>query len=537
MAGPPAALNEEAGPPGKEDGDLYPQLEQTRREVARLRETESMYRHAAELGRWLIWSADPDGRFVDIGSTFNSITGIEDERTLKGGWIDAVYPDDRDELLRKWNHCLATGDPLEAEFRAVLADGSVHMLRSRAKPLRDADGNIARWYGISEDVQDEREAEQNRREVEERYRLAINATGDAVWDFHVEKNHLDWSDKSADLLGSQIVQGGTPLEWWINRIHPDDRERVATSFKAAIHGDGTRWSEEYRFLRSDGLYAEILDRGFIIRDEDGKPRRAVGAMADVTARKRAEAEIRRMQAELIHFSRLSAMGTMASTLAHELNQPLAALSNFISGARRLAMAGPSKQEDLLSALEAAAAGATRAGEIVRRLRDLVARGTVSLQIEHLPGLIEEAMVVASADGNAATIRHTVALDPDAEWVRADRVPVQQVLINLIRNSVEAIGDGDRREIRVTARASGDMVEVAVADTGSGIPPDQFDTIFSRFVTTKSGGMGIGLAISRTIVELHGGKIWAENRPEDGAVFRFTLPRAESRKKPAETKKE
>jgi two-component system sensor kinase FixL len=224
---------------------------------------------------------------------------------------------------------------------------------------------------------------------------------------------------------------------------------------------------------------------------------------------------------------------MASTLAHELNQPLAALGNFISGAKRIARRAGIEDPALDEALDAAEAGALRAAEIVRRLRELVSRGTVSVMVEHLPRLIEDAAVLAFLDAEALGIGHRLVLDPAATWVRADRVQVQQVLINLIRNAVEAMEDSPRKEVVISTRASGrDMIEVAVADSGAGLGGGDPDSLFSQFMTTKSGGMGIGLPISRTIVEAHGGKIWGEDGPDGGAIFRFTLPRGRPRREKA-----
>jgi two-component system, LuxR family, sensor kinase FixL len=248
----------------------------------------------------------------------------------------------------------------------------------------------------------------------------------------------------------------------------------------------------------------------------------------LTERHRAEAEIRRIQAELIHVSRLSAMGALASTLAHELNQPLAAVTNFVRGSRRIAEIADSPREVLVDALANAEVAARRAGDIVRRLRDLVAHGKVAVGSEHLPTLVDEACMIAFIDEDARGIRHQLRLDPGAQWVRADRIQIQQVLINLIRNAIEAIGDGARREVVITTRARGSLIEIEVADTGPGIAAANPDDLFSEFMTTKSGGMGLGLPISRTIVEAHGGQIEARNREEGGAAYSFTLPRVRRR---------
>jgi len=511
-----------------QDVEEQRRAEQARLEAeARLRESEELHRFTLELTRQIVWSVEPDGTGLTLSQRYYELTGmgLADEPAL------AIHHDDRDRVLQAWAACLETHDPFLAECRLKTRDGDYRWFRVRGAPLRDAEGRIVRWYGTSEDIHEERLAEQARRDVEARYRLAVQATNDAVWDYDMVAGTIDWSDNSGGIFGaSDDPLGRTTIGWWEERIHPGDRRRVARSLQAAIDGDGARWSDTYRFQRDDGSYADMLDRGFIIRDADGKGIRAVGAMADLTERHRAEAEIHRMQAELIHVSRFNAMGTMASTLAHELNQPLTAVSNFISGARRIAAADPDARSDLLAALESAASGAQRAGEIVRRLRDLVSRGTVSVQAEHLPRLIEEAGVLAFVDAVPLGVRHRLELDPAAAWVHADRVQIEQVLINLIRNAVEALALGStEREIVISTRAlAGGMIEVCVSDTGPGIAPEHVDSLFSQFMTTKRGGMGIGLPICRTIVEAHGGTIQAENRPEGGALFRFTLPRAPRR---------
>ena len=499
-------------------------VEEARRAAeARLRESEEIHRVTLDLTQQIVWAVEPDGTGLTLSDRYQELTGMV-------GGADArlsIHPDDRDRIIESWAAAMASGNPYSMECRLRMRDGGYRLFRVRAMPQRDSQGRIQRWYGISEDVHEQKQAELARRDVEERYRLAAQATNDAVWDYDIVNDTVDWSENAAAIFAMPEPLGRTPIAWWNDHIHPEDRQIVVASLEEAIAGGSTHWSATYRFRREDGSYADMLDRGFIIRDDAGKAVRAVGAMVDLTERHRAEAEIRRIEAELIHVSRLSAMGTMASTLAHELNQPLTAIGNFISGAKRLAEKGNGdRQPALLNALSAAESGALRAGEIVRRLRELVSRGTVSVTVEHLPRLIEEAGVVAFVNAHALGVRPRIELDPDAQWVRADRIQIQQVLINLVRNAIEATEKSAEREVVISTRAAaGEMVEIEVADTGAGISPEHLDSLFSQFMTTKSGGMGIGLPISRTIVEAHGGTIVAENRPEGGASFRFTLPRA------------
>ena len=492
----------------------------------RLRESEEMYRNTLEMSQQIAWTTEADGSGLVMSERYEELTGMgnPEEASL------SIHADDRDMVTSTWSDLVAAGRPFAVRCRLRMRDGSYRYMRVRAAPQRDEKGRVRRWYGVTEDVHDQEQAEIAQRDVEERYRLAAQATNDAVWDHDFVNGMIDWGDNIAAIIGaSQSTAGRKPHSWWEERVHPDEKLGLLQSLKQAIEGDARRWSGTYRFRRDDGSYADVLDRGFIIRDSRGRAVRAVGAMSDLTERHRAEAELRRMQAELIHVSRLSAMGTMASTLAHELNQPLTALSNFISGTKRLAQKPDAPREVLVQALDGAEAAALRAGEILRRLRELVSHRRVTVQIEHLPQMIDEACVLAFVDERVLGVSHRLDLDPDAQWVRADRIQIQQVLINLVRNAVEAMSGASLREVVISTRVEGRMIEIEVADTGTGIRPEHLPSLFSEFMTTKSGGMGLGLPISRTIIEAHGGKLWAGNRAQGGASFRFTLPRARRRK--------
>ena len=248
-----------------------------------------------------------------------------------------------------------------------------------------------------------------------------------------------------------------------------------------------------------------------------------GFVRDLTERQTAERRVQDLQSELVHVSRLTALGEMASALAHELNQPLSAIANYVKGSERLLAAPEPDRDKIKGALSAAAEQALRAGQIIRRLRDFVAKGEADRRIENLPQLLEEAGALAMIGAKERGVRLRFKLNHDLDLVLADKVQVQQVVLNLMRNAIDAMEDAPRRELVVsTAPAGGDMVEVAVADTGPGIEPVMMEQLFQPFVTTKAQGMGVGLSISRTIVEAHGGRIWAETNPGGGTVFRFTL---------------
>jgi two-component system sensor kinase FixL len=251
-----------------------------------------------------------------------------------------------------------------------------------------------------------------------------------------------------------------------------------------------------------------------------------GFIRDLTERQKTEARLQELQSELVHISRLTAMGEMAATLAHELNQPLSAIANYMKGSRRLleSSADPSVAT-VRDAMDKAAAQAMRAGEIIRRLRDFVARGESERGPENVRKLIEEASALALVGAKNLGVRTQFYFDPKVELVLVDKVQIQQVLLNLIRNAIEAMEGMPTRELTVSARATEpDMVTIDVTDTGSGIAPDIADQLFQPFITTKRTGMGVGLSICRTIIESHGGQIWVEPNPKGGAIFRFTLRR-------------
>lgn len=246
---------------------------------------------------------------------------------------------------------------------------------------------------------------------------------------------------------------------------------------------------------------------------------------DLTEQQRAELRMQEMQSELVHFSRLSAVGTMASALAHELNQPLTAVANYLEASRDLLDSpDPDTREILREALSEAARQAVRAGEIVRKLRSYVSRGEVDTRPVLLKPLLLDAIALSKISRDHSDI--PVNLEhPDAEiWAQADPIQIQQVAINLIRNAMDAMGDIDdaRIRIRVGPAQEAEFVEIDVCDNGPGLPKEMRETIFKPFATTKSQGMGLGLSICQTIVEAHGGTIRAISPPEGGTCFRFTL---------------
>ncbi len=254
----------------------------------------------------------------------------------------------------------------------------------------------------------------------------------------------------------------------------------------------------------------------------GQGRFFTGFVRDLTEAQATQARLQDLQGELVHMARLTSMGEMASALAHEINQPLSAIANYLKGGRRL-LEDPELDRALLSqALDKAGEQALRAGAIIRRLRDFVARGETEKAFESLKRLVEEAAALALIGARELGVDVRFHYDPDVDQVLVDRVQVQQVLVNLIRNAVDAMEDTSRRDLVISVGRLDDHALIAVADTGPGIAPAIADNLFSPFVTTKRTGMGVGLSISRTIIEAHGGHLWVEPTEGGGATFKFTL---------------
>jgi two-component system, LuxR family, sensor kinase FixL len=282
---------------------------------------------------------------------------------------------------------------------------------------------------------------------------------------------------------------------------------------------------EVEGLRRDGsIFPMELSVGEARTDDH---RAFTGFIRDLTERYTTEAQLQEVQAELLHASRLSAVGTLASALAHELNQPLTAIANYASAGRDLVDDKRSQSTELIrEALAETASEALRAGQIVRRLRDFVAKGELDTQILPLGKLINDATTLGLVGARESGVEWSIEIEPGVDNVLADRVQIQQVMVNLMRNGIEAMNGSPVKQLAIRARPKGDdQVEISVADSGHGVPADMIEQLFLPFISTKAKGMGLGLSICRTIVEAHGGQISVDSNADSGTIFTFTLTRA------------
>jgi PAS domain S-box-containing protein len=308
----------------------------------------------------------------------------------------------------------------------------------------------------------------------------------------------------------------------------EDPETAAEPRALSDHSGLSPMSYMGRLRRADGGWIDARVDWVCKRDTRGQPAGHIAVVTDVTEQKQAEETSRKQQERLQLVSRLITVGEMASTLAHELNQPLASIVNFNMGCVRRIRSGSWNAPDLLGALEQASAQAERAGQIIQRIRDMVAKREPTRTALDVNAVIRELAHLVEMDAAKKGVRVVLDLAPRLPPVRADRVMIEQVILNLVKNAVEAMEQSDPEQRQVTVRSSlngGEAVEIALSDRGIGVPQELCDGQFTPFFTTKRDGMGLGLSICRSIVEFHDGRLTADRNPHGGSTFRFTLPMA------------
>ncbi|MBV8185960.1 MAG: PAS domain S-box protein [Alphaproteobacteria bacterium] len=302
----------------------------------------------------------------------------------------------------------------------------------------------------------------------------------------------------------------------------DDVEALLARSQARQDGRAVPTTRELTAKRKDGSLFPVEIYVSAVSSEGGM--RFIAFLRDLSERQVRERQAEKLRSELLHVSRLINMGEMASALAHELNQPLTALAAYMQGAEHLLSEGAGNNLELVrSAMQKATAQALRAGDVIRRLREFVGRGETDRGVESLVDMVREAWALASVTDKDPNVRFETRLDPAADQVLVNRIQIEQVLLNLVRNGLEAMKEAIEKHLVIASEpAPNGMVRVSVADRGSGIAPEVAARLFQSFVTSKTSGLGMGLSISRTIVEAHGGRIWAEANPAGGTIFRFTL---------------
>lgn len=471
-----------------------------------------------------IYMLDAEGRVTIWNKGAERIKGWNEEEILGRG-AAVFYP--HDEVVRGKPQadldCARAKGRFQEESWRLRKDGSEFLADVTITPLYDEDGRLRGFGKVVRDITDAKAAERAIEKREAQLNSILATVPDAMVVIDAEGAMLSFSHAAQRMFGYEEAE---VLGRNVSMLMPSpDREahngyvaRYLETGKAHIIGSTRR----VMGCRKDGT---LIPHELAIGEATGGGERVfTGFMRDLTADEATAAHLRDLQAELIHVSRVSAMGAMASTLAHELNQPITAVVNYVQIAHVL-LEDPDPQTiaEVREALADAASESLRAGQIVRRLRDFVARGEVQKQVEDLPKLIEEACSLGLVGLSEQGIQTRLELDPAATPVLADRVQIEQVLVNLIRNAAEAMADSPVRELTISSvRDRSAMVRVTIADTGPGLAEEVASQLFQAFLSTKTEGMGLGLSICRTIVEAHGGKIWVDTPPGGGTRFHFTL---------------
>jgi PAS domain S-box-containing protein len=475
-------------------------------------------------------AALPDGSPTFVNRRWTEYTGLSAEDTEGSGWKTAIHPEDFERWLNLWRVCLATGQPFEDEARFRRAsDGEYRWFWTRGVPLRGEQGNIAGWYGLGMDIQDRKTAEQERerlRQLERQAERELRVTIDTIPAIVVRYQR----DGLAEFVNqtwrtytglSRPVQGQPRAVV----VHADDLPKVQAAWRAHLP-TGQPFEMEQRLRRADGEYRWFFVRRVPLRDENGEVIRWYAVAHDIEDQKRAERALQTAQAELAHVTRVTTLGEMSASIAHEINQPLAAILLNAEATLRLLSRDVPDSQGARAAIADVIKDAHRAGEVTRRIRNFSKKAHPQMMQLNINEVVEEAVKLVRHEAlqHGVTIRFEFAsgLPP----VRGDRIQLQQVIVNLAVNGMEAmtsVQDRERVLIVGTQRDQSDRILVAVADAGVGIERENLDRVFGAFHTTKPGGLGMGLAICRSIIEAHGGRLWAEADVPRGAIFRFTVP--------------
>jgi two-component system, LuxR family, sensor kinase FixL len=372
-------------------------------------------------------------------------------------------------------------------------------------------------------IAERREKTNGLRESEARFRSMADTAPVLIW--------MSGPDKLCTFLNKGWLDfTGRPLEQglgngWVEGIHPDDVAQYLATYVSAF--DARReFAIEYRLRRHDSEYRSVLDKGVPRLAPDGTFLGYIGCADDITARKDAEVEVQRHRAELAHVARMSMMGELTASLAHELNQPLGAILNHAGAAQCFLATNPAKMKEVQESLGDITNAAQHAAEVIRRLRALVRKEQPDFAPVDLGSVIHDVVLLVHGDAALHKIRVSVEADSGLPPVQGDKIQLQQVVLNLLMNAFDAMRDCPATERNVVVRAEMEgtrIIKVSARDRGTGLSAGNLDRIFRPFFTTKREGLGMGLSISRAIIEAHGGRLWAENNPDRGATFYFTVP--------------
>ena len=489
-----------------------------------LRESESRFRIVADAAPVLIWMSGVDKLCTFFNKPWLEFTGRSMEQELGNGWAEGVHSDDLQNCLDVYTAAFDARQPFVMQYRLRRNDGVFRWVSDQGVPQYDAQGRFAGYIGSCFDVTELVNKDAALRESEERMRMTAEAVNLGIWEWDLSKDEI-WATNARRALLGWPASGKITLEHFISRLHPGDRDRIRQAIDDAIH-KGQDFDSEYRLVLPDGIVRWMATRGSVRLDAHGKPAQLLGISIDITARKQAELEARQRRDELSHLSRVALIGEMSASIAHELNQPLAGIASNAGAGQRFIDRGNVDLQEIRELLADIGADARRASDVVRGIRGMIKKEQMGRQRINLNDIVTNVVHILSSDALLHWCELKTSLDTNLPMVEADPIQIQQVLINLVVNAFEAMPETpvSTREVEINTQQNADgAVRVSVRDYGVGISPETRSRLFEQFFTTKAEGLGMGLAIARSIVEAHAGTIDAESAEDGGARFHFTLP--------------
>ncbi|MGY3609642.1 MULTISPECIES: PAS domain-containing sensor histidine kinase [unclassified Bradyrhizobium] len=497
-----------------------------------LRSSESRLRLIIDAIPTVAWGALPDGSNVFVNQRWLEYTGMPAQQAAGWGWQAVFHPEDIGEHAEKWRASLATGQAFESEARLRRAtDGQYCWFLVHAAPLHDDAGHIVRWYGTATNIEDRKRAEQALRRSEAFLADAQRMSHTGSWAYDVASRRIIHSSQEYHrLFGFDSAASVPDPNEWVQRIHPDDRERAIDVMGRMVR-NGVDYEVDFRTVHPDGTVKYVHGTAHPVLGPSGDLVEIVGCTIDVTERKLAEEARLNAQKMLGHANRITTMGQLAASIAHEVNQPITAVVANGRAALRFLRTQPADLNEVRHTLEEIVKDGIRAGDIIARIRALVRK--MPSRKDHLD--INEVILEVIALTRSEIVRNGILLKTDLAKglcpIDGERTDFQQVLLNLIVNAVEAMSveSNASRELLITTKAGqSGQVRVAVSDEGPGVDAESIERVFEAFYTTKTDGIGMGLAICRSIIEAHGGRIWVTANTPRGAIFQFDVPGCERR---------
>ena len=491
-----------------------------------LRASENNLRQTVNSIPGLICTMNPAGEIEELNRPLLEYFGKTPEELRGWRMTDAVHPDDLPEVIKAYTYSIATGTPYEIEHRCRRADGVYRWFQVRASALRDADDRITGWYVLLTDIDDRKRAEDELKRSEARHRIVVETASDAVVSMDESGAIILASPATKRIFGynpEELI--GKPMTMLMpgamRKLHEAGFKRYLETGERRLNWQGT----EVTALRSNGEeFPAEVSFGEMVSNHR---KVFTGFIRDISEKKRAEDGLNELRSELAHMARVSSLGALSASIAHEVNQPITGIVINAGACLRSLSADPPRIESAREAARRMIRDGNRASEVVARLRALFSKKESAAEPVDLNEAAREVIPLClnELQKDRVTLRQELA--NNLPLVKGDRVQLQQVILNLLRNALDAMSsveDRPRELIVRTENDEADCVRLTVQDTGVGIAPKDKERLFEAFYTTKSSGMGMGLSISRTIVESHNGRLWATPNDGPGATFSFSIPR-------------